>query len=129
MCLQHAPSRQCSTARTSLHSGTTQWWRVASDVTSFTIYSSSSNMAMGSGPSPVITSKLPGHPATMQPVTHCIPATSYSTSTWVLLLCHNKKTGSTRLYSLSSKTNIMHDIIHYYEYTINTSIIRRFSQL
>ena len=30
--------------------------------TSFTIYSSSSKMAMGSGPSPVITSKLPGQP-------------------------------------------------------------------
>ena len=62
-------------------------------------------MAMGSGPSPVITSKLPGHPATMQPVTHCIPATSYSTSTRVLLLCDNKKTGSTTwLHSLSGKT-------------------------
>lgn len=41
-------------------------------------------MAIGSGPSPVITSKLPGHPATMQPVTYSIPATSYSTRHTIL---------------------------------------------
>lgn len=42
--------------------GLSTWRTVGAMFTSFTIYSSSSKMAIGSGPSPVITSKLPGQP-------------------------------------------------------------------
>ena len=63
---------------------------MASTATSFTMYSKSSKMAIGNGPSPVITSVLPGQPEITWH--HQQPITEGDTSNRDSTICINETT-------------------------------------